>query len=140
MISEKQLYESILERFWRLREPGNPRAGTPPLSIGVPANVVVFRKEQTGERGYQVKNKYHPRYVLLVNLRTRGSVIINHHRHRFDPGRFMLVFPYQVHHYTDFETERVTWVHVTFDLAEPGELALLRDTPPAPLNKRALAA
>ncbi len=140
MISEKQLYESILERFRRLKEPGNPRAGTPPLSIGIPGNVVVFRKQHTGERGYQVKNKYHPRYVLLVNLRTRGSVIINHRRHRFDPNRFMLVFPYQVHHYTNFETEEVTWVHITFDLPRPGELVLLKNTPPAPLNRRALAA
>jgi len=140
MLSEQQLYESILERFWRLEVPRSPRAGTPPLSIGLPSNVVVFRKGLHSTKGYWEKNKYHSRYVLLVNLRTPGSVIINHRRHRFSPNQFMLVFPYQVHHYTDFQTEQVTWIHITFDLPTPGELALLRDAPPMGLNKRALAA
>jgi AraC-like DNA-binding protein len=140
MISEKSLQESILRNFAKLREPANKRAGTLPLSIGIPENIVVMRRDKDNRTAYDDRSKYHPRHVLLVNIQTPGSVILNNTRYHFAPGQFMMIFPYQVHHYTDFKTKEIFWLHITFDLSHAGDLAALRNTPPVDMNKRALAA
>ena len=138
MSNEKFLHESILRNFAKLREPANKRAGTLPLSIGMPENVVVMRRDKKNRMAYDDRSKYHPRHILLVNIQTPGSVIVDNTRFHFAPGQFMLIFPYQLHHYTNFQTEEIFWLHITFDLPESKSLAALRNTPPVTMNDRAL--
>lgn len=97
MLTRNEIYQSVIERFWRLGEDRSTRAGTGPLTVGLPENVVVIRRHREDDPGNSARNRYHPRYVLLINLETPGTVILDHRRHRFEPRQFMLISPYQVH-------------------------------------------
>ncbi|QQE10616.1 helix-turn-helix transcriptional regulator [Planctomycetota bacterium] len=71
----------------------------------------------------------HGRFVLIIPIRTRADVIIDQTFYRIGPSQALLVFPWQFHHFANFEEEELTWLFMTFELKDEKLIAPLRSTP-----------
>lgn len=69
----------------------------------------------------------HHRFVLLMCLEGEGGAIVDGTLHRLSPGRAILVFPYQNHHYTGFVSASIRWLFLTFEMDDERFLTPLRD-------------
>jgi AraC-like DNA-binding protein len=77
----------------------------------------------------------------MFALRSSATVCIDDRDVRLHAGEGLLVFPFQFHHYAKPEREAISWLFVTFELAEAEPLAALRYRPFALAPRlRALAA
>jgi AraC-like DNA-binding protein len=74
-----------------------------------------------------LQNRSHHRFVLAVNLQTRGHVNADNRVLTFAPGESLLILPYQFHHFTQLESETLRWVFCTFEVDRPGFLEPLRN-------------
>ena len=71
----------------------------------------------------------HGRFVLIIPIQTRADVIVDQTFYRLSPGQALLVFPWQFHHFANFEHEDLTWLFMTFELKDEQLLVPLRSTP-----------
>ncbi|WP_432797966.1 AraC family transcriptional regulator [Poriferisphaera sp. WC338] len=71
----------------------------------------------------------HGRFVLIVPIETRADVIVDQTFYRLGPGQALIIFPWQFHHFANFEGEDLTWLFMTFELKEEDGLAPLRNIP-----------
>ncbi len=70
---------------------------------------------------------HHHRFVLIVNLRTPGSLGIDRHVIRLPEKHAVFIFPHQFHGYLDTEEETMNWLFITFELDKPGPLEGFRN-------------
>ena len=89
-------------------------------SIIVPDNILLFfRQKIIGKNAPAL----HHRFVLICNLGGRGSAIIDSKVFPLQVGEALLVFPHQFHLYADFETEKISWLFITFEVEFQGILS-----------------
>jgi AraC-like DNA-binding protein len=134
-----EILDTLIRQHESIRDPEDYFRGTLPLSLELPANVLVFNrtygikgtfhtcnlfKRSTPFRGSNV----HYRYLLIINLKGEGFVVLNGTRYLVNPGNFILVFPHQYHHFLHLE-KKISWLFVTFELSESGPLEHLRNRP-----------
>ncbi|WP_309399806.1 AraC family transcriptional regulator [Cerasicoccus maritimus] len=85
-------------------------------------NLITFLR--TNRETLQQKNFYnrsHHRNVLILVLKTTGSVIVDGAEHPLKPGQGYLVRPFQFHHYLNLQNEELRWLFFTFDLEQGAE-------------------
>ncbi len=89
-------------------------------------NLIVFQRRcRESLQQQNFFNRSHHRHVLILNLETSGSVIIDGNELRLEPGLACYVRPFQFHHYLNLEAEALNWLFFTFDL-EAGAEAMSR--------------
>jgi Cupin domain. len=89
-------------------------------------NLIVFQRRcRESLQQQNFFNRSHHRHVLILNLETSGSVIIDGNELRLEPGLACYVRPFQFHHYLNLEAEALNWLFFTFDL-EAGDDAMSR--------------
>ena len=121
---------SFLELVARLPQPLHPLVGHPPATLVLPSNIVCFqRTAATGLNKPRRGRALHHRYVLMCALRTAATVCVDDRTIRLRAGEGLLVFPFQFHHYADPAREALSWLFVTFELADGTALASLRYRP-----------
>jgi AraC-like DNA-binding protein len=108
-------------------DPANYYAGTAPAQLSPPDNVLLFTRSSSDSLG--PGRASHHRFVLIINCRAAGTVIVDTHSLRLQPGQALLVFPHQFHHYHDIEATTPLWMFVTFEHAQPSQLRSLRSMP-----------
>jgi len=88
----------------------------------LPDNILLFfrREAKTLLGGAGPVRHFHHRYVLVVPLRGRGRIVVDGRVFSLEPGRCALIAPYQFHHFTRFDAERIGWLFITFEEAAPG--------------------
>jgi len=104
----------------------------------VPDNILCFHRSRqehsvVGYEGISAKSgKYdqHPRFVLLCCLEDSGSIGVEHDIFNLSAGHAILVFPHQLHYYTELP-EKFLFLFVTFDISREAvsEIAGLRSMP-----------
>lgn len=116
----------ILERSRSLPRPRNFYVGTRNLLDRLPNDILVFfeRRDLTGDQVWA-----HHRFVLATCLQGAGDIVIDGQIHHLQPGRAVLVFPYQSHHYAAFKDPPFCWMFLTFELHEEKPIAALRHHP-----------
>lgn len=120
----------------RLPQPLHQLFGRPPAPLVLPSNIVCFQRTSASELNKPRRGRaLHHRFVLIFALRTPVTVCIDDRDVRLHTGEGLLVFPFQFHHYAKAEREALSWLFVTFELAEAEPLAALRYRPFA-LNGR----
>lgn len=113
----------------RLRAIGQPEnffAGLPDPLVPLPRNVLLFCK-RTFDR--LPKQTSHHRHMLVINVQTAATMLLDNLLIRLVPGQALLVFPFQFHQYTAPESPARTWLYVTFEMPECEALAVLRYMP-----------
>jgi AraC-like DNA-binding protein len=119
-----------MELVARLPQPLHQLVGHPRATLVVPSNLVCFqRTAATGLNKPRRGRALHHRYVLMCALRTAVTVCVDDRAIRLQAGEGLLVFPFQFHHYTDPAREALSWLFVTFELADGTALAGLRSRP-----------
>jgi AraC-like DNA-binding protein len=95
-----------------------------------PDNIVFFKRTDVSAfRPKAVSNNYHHRFELVVVIERGGPVRIGDSNYLLQPRDAALIFPNQFHHYMDIEKGDLEWLFITFELANPGDITTLRDSP-----------
>lgn len=95
-----------------------------------PDNIILFRRTSTEAfKQTEMINNYHHRFELVVVLEQGGTVRIGERSYSLEPGDCALIFPHQFHHYMDVSSGSIEWIFITFEVENPGPIALLRDNP-----------
>jgi AraC-like DNA-binding protein len=114
----------------RLPQPLHQLFGRPPAPLVLPSNIVCFQRTKASELNKPRRGRaLHHRFVLMFALRGSATVCIDDRDVRLRTGEGLLVFPFQFHHYAKPEREGISWLFVTFELAEAEPLAALRYRP-----------
>jgi AraC-like DNA-binding protein len=128
--------EKLLNYARKLKNPEDYFAGTPPLQLDLPTNVLIFSRRSS--RHLTEKKHYHHRYVLLINISGNGNVVLDSKIFTFNPGRILLIFPHQFHHYHIQKDQQITWLYITFELPSSDHLMILKNKP-LPMAERCLS-
>lgn len=108
----------------RLPQPVHQLFGRPPAPLVLPGNIVCFQRQKASELNKpRTGRALHHRFVLMFALRTGATVCVDDREVRLHAGEGLLVFPFQFHHYRKPEREALSWLFVTFELAEVEPLA-----------------
>lgn len=87
----------------------------PPLEI--PDNILLFRRASATElKDGTLQPHFHHRWVLIIALRGRGTVLVDGASHPLTPGAMLLVPPLRLHRYEGVSRGRVCWLFITFEL------------------------
>ena len=117
----------LVSRLRRLPVPANYYRGTQPLSIDLPKSVLCFCRNSIAELGSS--QFYHYRYVLICNIQTAGTILLDGTLYRFLPGHCLMVMPYQFHRYINLKENALCWLFITFELIDNKTIVLLKDFP-----------
>lgn len=121
----------------RLGRPAHPLHGKRRPAPPLPENVICFQRRSGAELNRPMQGRaLHHRHVLIVALRGRATVCADDREVRLEPGRGLVVLPYQHHHYTAAD-RRLHWLFVTFEYAQGVVLEPLRHRPFAVARERA---
>lgn len=114
----------------RLPQPLHQLLGRPATNLVLPDNIVCFQRTSARDLNRPRRGRaLHHRFVLMCALRTTVTVCVDDQNIRLRAGEGLLVFPFQFHHYTQPDREELSWLFVTFELAEADALAALRHRP-----------
>jgi AraC-like DNA-binding protein/quercetin dioxygenase-like cupin family protein len=93
---------------------------------GLPDNILLFARLSADPLASTASHHHH-RYVLIICLSGSGTVILNQHPLRLEPGTAVLVHPLQFHHYTDVSKEDICWLFLTFEMAVTEDVSSWRN-------------
>lgn len=114
----------------RLPQPLHQLLGRPAGNVTLPDNIVCFQRQSATDLNKPRRGRaLHHRFVLICALRTAVTVCVDDQNIRLEAGHGLLVFPFQFHHYTEPQREKLSWLFVTFELTEAEGLAALRYRP-----------
>jgi AraC-like DNA-binding protein/mannose-6-phosphate isomerase-like protein (cupin superfamily) len=122
---EKADLESLEKAAKGLPEPRSFFRGLAPSGFELPNNLILFQRAHANMLGQE--HHYHYRFVLIVNLRTEGTVALDNRTFELRPGEALLVFPHQFHHFHPPKSESIRWLFLTFELNNPDNIAALRN-------------
>ncbi len=121
---------SLKKLVSRLPQPLHQLVGRPASTLILPDNIVCFQRTAAADLNRPRRGRaLHHRFVLICALRTAANVCVDDRTVRLQPGKGLLVFPFQFHHYTGIERSDLSWLFVTFELADPATLESLRHRP-----------
>ncbi len=84
-----------------------------------PESILLFTRTDGQDLNNHPHRHFHHRHLLLLPLRGNGRLIVDEKAHGLQPGRALLVRPYQFHHYSGIDTDPILWLFITFEVAEP---------------------
>lgn len=112
----------------QLQSPHNFFFGVREDSTRLASNVVLFSRlsgQHLMPSGTPVF--HHHRFVLSINLRTAATVTIDGRSYPFVPGECSVIFPYQLHAYSNLSSDTLCWIFATFELAESSWVGELKN-------------
>jgi len=116
------------QKLLQLEEPQNYFKGIGAGKIPTPTDLLLFlRTSREKLQQEALQNRSHHRFVLILNLKTKGHVHLNHRSLPFSPGQALLVLPYQFHHFGQLESGHLKWLFCTFELEPQTFLEPLRN-------------
>ncbi len=138
----KAVPSDLKELVSRLPQPMHQLLGRPATTLVLPDNLVCFQRRAADDLNKPRRGRaLHHRFVLIFALRTTVTVCVDDRNLRLHEGEGLLVFPFQFHHYTEAERASLSWLFVTFELADAEALGGLRYRPfPLTPALRSLAA
>lgn len=113
----------LLRRHGSLPEIFDYFHGTPTTELEIPRNIIVIGRSE--RRPPSTTPSAHHRFLLVVNLRGGGSVILDGVRHYLRPAQCLLIFPHQHHHFLR-DAKDISWIFITFELSASDRLTALR--------------
>jgi AraC-like DNA-binding protein len=124
----------IRRNLLKLDEPRDYHAGIGgDAALPIPTNVLFFtRKTRQKLQQEALQNRSHHRFVLIFNLGVKGTVHVDHLLLPLSPGEALLVLPFQFHHFSHLEAEKMEWLFCTFEMGEGTFLEPFRNRVLAP--------
>lgn len=128
MIYYVQGMSSIDQQLNALPDPSDYFKGLGVTQYALPCNILIFsRRDKKTLQQQALLTRSHQRCVLIFNSKTAATVHLNHLSLRFSPGQCLFIHPFQFHHYSHLEDERMLWTFCTFTAKETIWLEPLRN-------------
>lgn len=118
----------------RIHDPVSYQLGLKKPELDLPDNILMFVRRQGVVMHPPRTNPV--RYILILNLRGMGDVILDGRRIHLFAHHTLLIFPGQLHYYENLNPRRMTWFYISFMTANPKPLTPLRNWP-IPLSAQA---
>jgi len=117
-----------LERLVRLLPlPLRPLHGQRSTELAMPDGIVCFYHRSAREMNRPAEGRaLHHRYVLIMALETSVTVCVDERAIRLHAGEGLLILPFQFHNYIQPTQDKITWMFVTFEMADGRSLEPLR--------------
>ncbi len=117
--------KALIPAAARMPMPANLFAGASSMLAARPREVLLFSNVKPNYSRVSV----HHRFINCVCLESRGRIFVENRIYDLRPGQSILIFPYQPHYFTFFETEAIVWLFLSFEYDLPDDLAPLRNYP-----------
>jgi len=118
---------SLMRLARRLPVPLSAVDGVHAPGLALPDSIVGFVHRSFQEMNQPPEGRaLHHRYVLILALETAATVCVDDRAIRLEPGEGLLVLPFQFHNYIQPEHDKITWLFITFEMAEGRSLEALR--------------
>lgn len=89
-------------------------------NLCLPDNILVFLRAKRGAlQRRNFESRPHHRHVLVICFETSGSINVDGSVFHLQPGDAFLIKPYQFHFHMEIAQERVAWLFITFETANP---------------------
>ena len=108
-----------------LPEPRSYFRGVSTPALELPQNILLFQRSRPSLLGRE--HHYHYRFVMIANLRSPGSVVVENRNLDFQPGEALIVFPHQFHHFPEPKESEIRWLFLTFEMNQVESIAPLRN-------------
>ncbi len=120
--------ELALETLVRMLPlPLRPLHGQHAPDLAMPDSIVCFYHRSAKEMNRPPEGRaLHHRYVLILALETSVMVCVDDHAIRLHAGEGLLVLPFQFHNYIQPAKDKITWMFVTFEMADGRSMEVLR--------------
>lgn len=69
-------------------------------------------------RKKSLRSRLHHRYVLIRVVSTSGSINIDGFNFNLSEGDILLISPFQFHHYSHLDSDKLRWQFITFELTQ----------------------
>lgn len=93
-------------------------------------NLVLFlRSEKRELQRRNFESRPHHRFVLVLCFETEGSINVDGRVFHLRPGDAFLVKPYQFHFYMEMESEKMSWLFITFETRNHKPFEVFANTP-----------
>jgi len=107
--------------------PLRPLHGQHASDLVMPDSIVCFYHRSAKEMNRPPDGRaLHHRYVLILALETSVTVCVDDHAIRLEAGEGLLVLPFQFHNYIEPAQDKITWMFVTFEMADGRSMEPLR--------------
>ena len=111
-----------------LEEPKDYFKGIGQSQLPTPTDILLYsRTTRNNLQQAALQNRSHHRFVLVLNLKTKGHVHVDNRVLPLAPGQALLILPYQFHHFSQLESSRLHWLFCTFELKAESFLEPLRN-------------
>jgi AraC-like DNA-binding protein len=117
--------ESLERMALEIPEPKSFFKGIASAPFELPNNLVLFQRPHSGLLGQE--HHYHYRFVLIVNIKTDGIVVLDNRSFDLRSGEALLVFPHQFHHFLAPRSGSIRWLFITFELNHAEHIISLRN-------------
>lgn len=133
-MSPAEQLKNLQTRITQVPVPQNLWTGLQAQQNILPGNILMFPQVRPI---IHTEAHHHHRFVLIVNTKTEGTVILDNAVFRLCQGQALLIFPFQFHHYANFASDSICWLFITFEIQSPNPYTKLRNMP-VTLSPRAL--
>lgn len=116
---------SIVKKITDIQEPTNYYIGTPEMEFILPQSILIMGRH-SGKLP-SVSNLMHYRFLLAINLKGHGNVIVDGTRYSLPPLHSFLIFPNQSHHFL-YETTNLKWIFIAFELKKYEHIEEIRNS------------
>jgi AraC-like DNA-binding protein/mannose-6-phosphate isomerase-like protein (cupin superfamily) len=126
MIKMTEKFKKLINQSLLIKNPKNYYRGHQnSLSGLIPDNILLFKRIR-GRFGEKQTRNIHHRFMLVINLKGAGEIILDGKRFSINPGQCMVIFPHQHHHFIHRETD-INWLFITFENLDTEKVMILRD-------------
>lgn len=118
--------QSVARQVRALDQPENYYVGMPDNRFPALRNILLFCSKGLPDPSVCAA---HHRHMLIVNLESSVSLLLDSRMLTFSPGQSLLVFPFQSHRYLRQKTPASTFLFITFEWPETDVLDSMRNSP-----------
>ena len=106
-MSSRDFQRTLVRSIGLIAEPRHYYTGIEPELSQLPRNVLLFsRLSRAYMERYHARLAAHHRFLLVVALKTAGTVQLEHLSLRMQPGTAILIHPFQLHRAVRFASEK----------------------------------
>lgn len=117
----------MLRAISQLQVPENYQIGRENEPQDLPRSVLLFSRNRTDDLVRRARASFqHHRFVFLFSFRGSGNVHVNERTLRLHEGSAILIFPFDIHLYSEVDSDDICWLFITFESRGEGHYSPLR--------------
>lgn len=116
------------DQHLQIEDPTDYFSGHGTAQLPCPVNILLFvRRTVDTLQQKALQNRSHHRFVLALDLKTKGHIHVDNLALPLTPGQALLILPYQFHHFGQLASPELEWLFCTFELEPRTFLEPLRN-------------